>query len=91
MRRCLSPPDWRLPAKRAGTPDEVANVAALLIGPDGGFITGSNFLMDGGANASLVVSYLENRASDAIRFVGELACQEADQYMRSMQPPFASI
>jgi NAD(P)-dependent dehydrogenase (short-subunit alcohol dehydrogenase family) len=33
-------------AKRAGTPDEVANVAALLIGPDGGFITGSDFLMD---------------------------------------------
>jgi hypothetical protein len=31
------------PAKRPGTPDEVANVAALLMGPDGGFITGSDF------------------------------------------------
>jgi NAD(P)-dependent dehydrogenase (short-subunit alcohol dehydrogenase family) len=40
------------PAKRAGTPDEVANVAALLMGPDGGFITGSDFLMDGGVTAS---------------------------------------
>jgi NAD(P)-dependent dehydrogenase (short-subunit alcohol dehydrogenase family) len=29
------------PAKRAGTPDEVANLAALLMGPDGGFITGA--------------------------------------------------
>jgi NAD(P)-dependent dehydrogenase (short-subunit alcohol dehydrogenase family) len=39
-------------AGRAGTPDEVANVAALLMGPDGGFITGSDFLMDGGVTAS---------------------------------------
>jgi NAD(P)-dependent dehydrogenase (short-subunit alcohol dehydrogenase family) len=40
------------PAGRAGTPDEVANVAALLMGPDGGFITGSDFLMDGGVTSS---------------------------------------
>jgi NAD(P)-dependent dehydrogenase (short-subunit alcohol dehydrogenase family) len=40
------------PAKRAGTPDEVGNVAALLMGPDGGFITGSDFLMDGGVTSS---------------------------------------
>jgi NAD(P)-dependent dehydrogenase (short-subunit alcohol dehydrogenase family) len=40
------------PTGRAGTPDEVANVAALLMGPDGGFITGSDFLMDGGVTAS---------------------------------------
>ena len=40
------------PAGRAGTPDEVANVAALLMGPGGGFITGSDFLMDGGVTAS---------------------------------------
>ena len=39
-------------AGRAGTPDEVANVAAMLMGPDGGFITGSDFLMDGGVTAS---------------------------------------
>jgi NAD(P)-dependent dehydrogenase (short-subunit alcohol dehydrogenase family) len=39
-------------AGRAGTPDEVANVAALLMGADGGFITGSDFLMDGGVTAS---------------------------------------
>jgi NAD(P)-dependent dehydrogenase (short-subunit alcohol dehydrogenase family) len=32
-------------AGRPGTPDEVGAVAALLMGPDGGFITGSDFLM----------------------------------------------
>jgi NAD(P)-dependent dehydrogenase (short-subunit alcohol dehydrogenase family) len=40
------------PAARAGTPDEVAAVAALVMGPDGGFITGSDFLMDGGVTAA---------------------------------------
>jgi NAD(P)-dependent dehydrogenase (short-subunit alcohol dehydrogenase family) len=40
------------PAGRAGTPDEVGNVGALLMGPDGGFITGSDFLMDGGVTSS---------------------------------------
>jgi NAD(P)-dependent dehydrogenase (short-subunit alcohol dehydrogenase family) len=42
----------RSPAGRAGTPDEVAKVGALLMGPDGAFITGSDFLMDGGVTAS---------------------------------------
>lgn len=42
----------RSPAGRAGTPDEVATVAALLMGPDGAFITGSDVLMDGGVTAS---------------------------------------
>lgn len=37
---------------RAGKPDEVGNVAALLMGPDGSFITGSDFLMDGGVTAA---------------------------------------
>jgi NAD(P)-dependent dehydrogenase (short-subunit alcohol dehydrogenase family) len=40
------------PAKRAGTPDEVGNVAALLMGTEGAFITGSDFLMDGGVTSS---------------------------------------
>jgi NAD(P)-dependent dehydrogenase (short-subunit alcohol dehydrogenase family) len=40
------------PAKRAGTPDEVANVAALLMSEEGAFITGSDFLMDGGVTSS---------------------------------------
>ena len=40
------------PVGRAGTPDEVGQVAALLMGPDGTFITGSDFLMDGGVTAA---------------------------------------
>ena len=40
------------PVGRGGTPDEVATVAALLLGPDGAFITGSDVLMDGGVTAS---------------------------------------
>ena len=39
-------------AGRAGTPDEVGGVGALLMGPDGGFITASDFLMDGGVSAA---------------------------------------
>ncbi len=46
-------------AGRAGTADEVATVAALLMGPDGGFITGSDFLMDGGVTASYWFGDLE--------------------------------
>jgi Enoyl-(Acyl carrier protein) reductase len=40
------------PAGRAGTLDEVGNVGALLMGSDGAFITGSDFLVDGGVTAS---------------------------------------
>ena len=40
------------PVGRAGTPDEVGTVGALLMGPDGAFITGSDFLMDGGVTAA---------------------------------------
>jgi NAD(P)-dependent dehydrogenase (short-subunit alcohol dehydrogenase family) len=39
-------------AGRAGTPDEVGHGGALLMGPDGAFITGSEFLMDGGVTAA---------------------------------------
>lgn len=40
------------PAGRPGTPDEVANVAALLMSESAAFITGATFLVDGGATAS---------------------------------------
>jgi NAD(P)-dependent dehydrogenase (short-subunit alcohol dehydrogenase family) len=40
------------PAGRAGTPDEIGTLGALLMGPDGAFITGSDFLIDGGVTAS---------------------------------------
>lgn len=40
------------PAHRPGTADEVAGVAELLMGPGGAFITGADFLVDGGATAA---------------------------------------
>lgn len=52
------------PAGRGGTPDEVGTVGALLMGQDGAFITGSDFLMDGGVTASY--------------FYGELAPQKTE-------------
>lgn len=42
----------KCPAGRPGTSDEVANVAELLLSERGNFITGSDFLIDGGATAS---------------------------------------
>ena len=42
----------KCPAGRPGTADEVANVAELLMSDKGAFITGADFLMDGGATAS---------------------------------------
>ena len=42
----------KCPAGRPGTADEVANAAELLMSDKGAFITGSTFLMDGGATAS---------------------------------------
>jgi hypothetical protein len=46
-----SPP----PVGRAGTPDEVGAVGAPLMSSHGGFITGSNFLMEGGSDRRLPV------------------------------------
>jgi NAD(P)-dependent dehydrogenase (short-subunit alcohol dehydrogenase family) len=40
------------PTGRAGTPDEIGTLGALLMGADGVFITGSDFLADGGVTAS---------------------------------------
>ena len=40
----------KCPARRPATADEVANVAELLMSPKGAFITGSDFLIDGGAS-----------------------------------------
>ncbi|MFQ6792041.1 SDR family oxidoreductase [Thomasclavelia sp.] len=40
------------PAGRPATADEIANVAELLMSDKGAFITGADFLIDGGATAS---------------------------------------
>ena len=42
----------KCPAGRPGTPDEVAHIAELLLSEKGSFISGSDFLIDGGATAS---------------------------------------
>ncbi len=42
----------KCPAGRPGTADEIANIAELLMTEKGAFITGSDFLVDGGATAS---------------------------------------
>lgn len=42
----------KCPAGRPGTADEVANLAELLLSPQGAFITGADFLIDGGATTS---------------------------------------
>ena len=41
-----------MPARRAGTPDEVGDLAEFLMSSRGRFITGSDFLIDGGCTAS---------------------------------------
>ncbi|MFK4836236.1 SDR family oxidoreductase [Microbacterium sp. ZW T2_14] len=40
-------------AGRMGTPVEVGDIAAYLLGPEGGFITGSDLLIDGGVIAAM--------------------------------------
>ena len=52
----------KCPAGRPGTADEVANVAELLMSDKGAFITGSTFLMDGGATASYYYGPLKPEA-----------------------------
>ena len=49
------------PAHRPGTADEVANVAELLLGDKGAFITGADFLIDGGATAAYFYGELKPR------------------------------
>jgi NAD(P)-dependent dehydrogenase (short-subunit alcohol dehydrogenase family) len=53
------------PAGRAGTPDEVGTVGALLMGADGAFISGSDFLMDGGVTAAYWFGELGPKMPDA--------------------------
>lgn len=69
---------------RAGTPDEVAAVGALLMGPDGGFITGSDILMDGGVTAAYWYGELAEVAESS--FQATRHGLEAKHLDRSGQP-----
>ncbi|HEX3989601.1 MAG TPA: SDR family oxidoreductase [Acetobacteraceae bacterium] len=42
------------PAGRVGTPEDIAALAAFLVGPDSGFITGSEFIVDGGVTRKMI-------------------------------------
>jgi NAD(P)-dependent dehydrogenase (short-subunit alcohol dehydrogenase family) len=50
------------PAKRMASPDEVAVAASYLLGPDAGFVTGSDLLIDGGVIAAMCAGLLPNPA-----------------------------
>ena len=50
----------KCPAGRPGTADEVAHVAELLLDDKAAFITGSDFLIDGGATASYFYGPLQS-------------------------------
>lgn len=52
----------KCPVGRPGTADEVANVAELLMSDRGAFVTGSDFLMDGGATAAYFYGELKPNA-----------------------------
>lgn len=52
----------KCPAGRPGTADEIANVAELLMSSRGAFITGADFLVDGGATASYFYGPLKPEA-----------------------------
>lgn len=52
----------KCPAGRPGTADEVGALAELVMGPQGAFITGSDFLIDGGATASYYYGPLKPEA-----------------------------
>ena len=46
------------PAKRMSSPDEIAVAANFLLGPDAGFVTGSDLLIDGGVISAMLAGLL---------------------------------
>jgi len=42
------------PAGRVGRPEDIAALAAFLVGPDSGFITGAEFVVDGGVTRKMI-------------------------------------
>jgi len=42
------------PAGRVGTPADIAALAAWLLGPDSGFVTGAEFVVDGGMTRKMI-------------------------------------
>jgi len=51
----LSPLDHaQHPAGRAGTVEDIARLAAYLLGPEAGFVTGTEFVVDGGMTRKMI-------------------------------------
>jgi NAD(P)-dependent dehydrogenase (short-subunit alcohol dehydrogenase family) len=51
----LSPADHaQHPAGRVGTPADVAALVAFLVGPESGFVTGAEFVVDGGMTRKMI-------------------------------------
>ena len=50
-----------LPVGRGGAPDEIANLAELMMSERGAYITGNDFLIDGGATAKYWWEDLEQK------------------------------
>ena len=42
------------PVGRIGTPDDIANTVLFLLGPDSGFISGENIMVDGGMSKNMI-------------------------------------
>jgi NAD(P)-dependent dehydrogenase (short-subunit alcohol dehydrogenase family) len=42
------------PAGRVGTPDDISSLVAWLLGPHAGFITGAEFIIDGGMTRKMI-------------------------------------
>ena len=42
------------PAGRVGVPDDIAALTAFLVGPESGFITGAEFIVDGGVTRKMI-------------------------------------
>jgi NAD(P)-dependent dehydrogenase (short-subunit alcohol dehydrogenase family) len=42
------------PAGRAGRPEDIASLTAFLVGPESGFITGAEFVVDGGVTRKMI-------------------------------------
>lgn len=42
------------PTGRVGNPEDIASLAAFLVGPESGFITGAEFVVDGGVTRKMI-------------------------------------
>lgn len=47
------------PVGRIGTPRDIASLAAFLLGPESGFITGQHFVADGGMTRKMIYAHEE--------------------------------